>query len=60
MAIFDDIKLGLEQAIDYEKGLISAEKTTISILPLETPTSEEIWIEEDTIQSSLSESQGRD
>lgn len=42
MAIFDDIKLGLEQAIDYEKGKVKAKKTTMAILPLETFTPEEI------------------
>ena len=42
MAMFDDIKLGLEQAIEYEKGNLKANKTTLSILPLETFTSSEI------------------
>lgn len=42
MAIFDDIKLGLEQAIEYEKGNLKAKKTTMAILPLETFTSAEI------------------
>lgn len=42
MGIFDDIKLGLEQAIEYEKGNLKAKKTTLSILPLETFTSVEI------------------
>ena len=42
MGIFDDIKLGLEQAIDYEKGNLKTKKTTLSILPLETFTSAEI------------------
>lgn len=42
MGVFDDIKLGLEQAIEYEKGTLKARKTTLSILPLDTFTSEEI------------------
>lgn len=42
MGIFDDIKLGLEQAIEYEKRNIKAKKTTLSILPLETFTPTEI------------------
>ena len=42
MAIFDDIKLGLEQAIEYEKGNLKAKKTTMTILPLETFTPDEI------------------
>lgn len=42
MAIFDDIKLGLEQAVEYEKGNLKAKKTTITILPLDTFTSSEI------------------
>lgn len=42
MGLFDDIKLGLEQAIEYEKGKLEAKKTTLSILPLDTFTSSEI------------------
>ena len=42
MGIFEEIKLGLEQAIEYEKGNLKAKKTTISILPLDTFTSAEI------------------
>lgn len=42
MGIFDDIKLGLEQAIEYEKGNLKAKKTTLSIQPLESFTSTEI------------------
>ena len=42
MAIFDDIKLGLEQAIDYEKGNLKAKKTTMTIQPLESFSSKEI------------------
>ena len=42
MSVFDDIKLGLEQAIEYEKGNVSARKTTMRILPLDTFTSAEI------------------
>lgn len=42
MGVFDDIKLGLEQAIEYEKGNLKAKKTTLSILPLDSFTSSEI------------------
>ncbi len=42
MSLFDEIKLGLEQAIEYNKGNLKAEKTTRSIAPLETFTSDEI------------------
>lgn len=42
MGAYDEIKLGLEQAIEYEKGNLKARKTTLSILPLETFTPSEI------------------
>ena len=42
MGIFDDIKLGLEQAIEYEKGNLKAKKTTLTVSPLETFSSQEI------------------
>lgn len=42
MSVFDEIKLGLEQAIEYEKGNLKARKTTLSILPLDTFTAAEI------------------
>lgn len=42
MGIFDDIKLGLEQAIEYEKGNLRARKNTISVLPTQTFTAAEI------------------
>jgi putative transcriptional regulator len=42
MGIFDEIKLGLEQAIEYEKGTLNARKTTLSVLPLEGFTATEI------------------
>ena len=41
-SVFGDIKLGLEQAIEYEKGNLKANKTTMSVLPLETFSSAEI------------------
>ena len=34
MDLFDDIKTGLEQAIEYEKGNLKARTKTMSILPL--------------------------
>ncbi len=42
MGVFDEIKLGLEQAIEYEKGNLKAKKTTLSIMPLEVFTATEI------------------
>ena len=42
MGVYDDIRQGLEQAIEYEQGKIPARKTTLTILPLSTFTSEEI------------------
>ena len=42
MGVFDDIKLGLEQAIEYEKGNLKARKTTLSIMPLDVFTAAEI------------------
>ena len=41
-SIFEDIKLGLEQAIEYEKGNLKARKTTITIAPVDTFTAQEI------------------
>ena len=42
MAIFDDIKLGVEQAIEYEKGNLNAKKTTLTITPVEVFTAQDI------------------
>lgn len=42
MSIFDEIKTGLNQAIEYEKGNLKARKTTMSVSPVETFTSIEI------------------
>ena len=42
MAIFDDIKLGVEQAIEYEKGNLKAKKTTLTITPVEGFTAQDI------------------
>lgn len=42
MVLFDDIKLGLEQAIEYEKGNLKANKTTLMILPTESFSAQEI------------------
>ena len=33
MAIFEDIKLGVEQAIEYEKGNLKAKKRRSQLLP---------------------------
>ena len=42
MSIFDDIKMGIEQAIEYEKGNLKAKKTVLSIAPVGVFTPEEI------------------
>ena len=42
MGIFDEIKTGINEAIEYEKGNLKAKKTTLTISPLETFTSAEI------------------
>ncbi len=42
MSLFDEIKLGLEQAIDYNNGKLEARRTVRSILPLETFSAMEI------------------
>ena len=42
MSVFDDIKAGLEQAIQFEKGKLNARTVTLSILPVDSFTPEEI------------------
>ena len=42
MPIFDDIKTGIEQAIEYEKGNLKANKTTLTITPVDVFTPQEI------------------
>ena len=42
MGIFDDIKTGIEQAIEYERGNLNAKKTTLSIAPVDSFTPSEI------------------
>ena len=42
MSIFDDIKTGLNQAIEYEKGNLKAKTTTLIIGPVEKFKPEEI------------------
>ena len=42
MSIFDDIKIGLGQAIDYEKGKLKAKTTTLTVEPVEKFKPEEI------------------
>ena len=42
MALFDDIKTGLNQAIEYEKGNLKAPTKTLSITPIEEFTASEI------------------
>ncbi len=42
MSLFDDIKTGLNEAIEYEKGNLKAKTTSMSIEPVERFTSSEI------------------
>ena len=42
MSVFEEIKTGLNQAIEYEKGNIRAESKTLSISPIEEFTASEI------------------
>ena len=42
MSLFDDIKTGLNQAIEYEKGNLKAKTTTLTIEPVERFKPEEI------------------
>ena len=42
MGIFDDIKTGLGQAIEYEKGNLKANTTTLTVEPIERFEPEEI------------------
>lgn len=42
VSVFGDIKTGLEQAIDYEKGKLKAKTVTLTIKPVDSFTSEEI------------------
>ena len=42
MGLFDDIKTGLGQAIEYEKGNLKANATTLTVEPIERFEPEEI------------------
>lgn len=42
MNLFDDIKTGLGQAIEYEKGNLKAKTTTLTVEPIECFKPEEI------------------
>lgn len=42
MGVFDEIKLGLEQAIEFEKGKSGAKVTVLSVEPIDTFTPTEI------------------
>ena len=42
MSLFDDIKTGLQQAIDFEKGKGRAKVTVLSIHPVDSFSAEEI------------------
>ena len=41
-ALFDDLREGLQQAIDYEKGVGTAKKVTYTIAPVKKYNREEI------------------
>ena len=41
-SLFEDLKEGLQEAIEFEKGRISAKKTTYMIAPVKEFTSSEI------------------
>ena len=42
MSLFGDIKTGLNQAIEYEKGNLKAKTTTLTVEPIESFKPEEI------------------
>lgn len=42
MSVFDEIKMGLNEAIEYEKGDLKANTRTLSITPIEEFTANEI------------------
>ena len=42
MSVFDEIKLGLNEAIEYEKGNLKANTKTLSVVPVEKFTANEI------------------
>ena len=42
MSLFDDIKTGLGQAIEYEKGNLKAKTTILTVEPIENFRPEEI------------------
>ena len=42
MSVFDEIKLGLNEAIEYEKGNLKANTRTLSVTPVEEFTASEI------------------
>lgn len=44
MSLFDEIKLGLNQAIEYEKGNLQADTKTLSVAPVEKFTAAEIKV----------------
>lgn len=42
MSLYDDIRQGLQEAIDYNKGKVSARKTVITITPVVSFSADEI------------------
>ena len=42
MSVFDEIKIGLNDAIEYERGNLKVNTKTLSITPIEVFTANEI------------------
>ena len=42
MSVFEEIKTGLNQAIEYEKGTLKANSRTLTVSPIESFTADEI------------------
>lgn len=42
MSLFDEIKTGLNEAIEFEKGNLKAKSTTLTVMPVSVFTSSEI------------------
>ncbi len=42
MSVFDEIKIGLNEAVEYEKGNLKARSRTLSVLPIEEFSAKEI------------------
>ena len=42
MSVFEEIKIGLQQAIEYESGVLQAKSTKLSVLPTDVFTAQQI------------------